>query len=261
MNPAQGKTALITGASVGIGMELARIHAAHGGNLIVVARRDEKLHELKKELEEKHQITVTVIPKDLSVPGAAEELYQEVQARNLQVDFLINNAGFGGRGFFHESDWDRDKAMINLNILALTALTRLFVNDMVARKSGKIVNVASMAGFLPGPLQAIYYATKAYVLSFSEAIANELAGTGVTVTALCPGATNTEFARVADLENVRVFKNTASAESVAREGYRAMLRGTVVNVTGLLNKFTIHFLLRLCPRGLLRRISRATMEK
>ncbi|MDX1284022.1 MAG: SDR family oxidoreductase, partial [Draconibacterium sp.] len=192
--------ALITGASTGIGKEFANIHAEKGGDLIIVARRLEKLEELKTELEKKHSVKVLVIAKDLSLAEAPKEIYDEVKAAGIEVEYLINNAGFGGRGKFHEREWDKDLAMINLNVLALTALTRFFLPDFVKRNSGKILNVSSTASFMPGPLQAVYFATKAYVTYFSNAIAEELHDTKVTVTNLMPGATETEFAQVSGMD-------------------------------------------------------------
>jgi uncharacterized protein len=252
------RTALVTGASSGIGAELARIHAAAGGDLVLVARRQDRLDALKAEIKDR---TMHVIVKDLSDPDAPQQLYEEIKARGIRVDYLINNAGFGYRGLFHQQDWSRNAAMIQVNVVALAALTRLFVPDMIARRSGRILNVASLAGFVAGPLHAIYFATKAFVLSFSESIANELQGTGVTVTALCPGPTRTEFVGYADMEGVPGFRHAASARRVAQVGYDAMLKGKPLVVPGLLNKLTAHLALRLAPRTLATRLSRATMEK
>lgn len=257
----QRATALVTGASSGIGAELARIHAEHGGDLVVVARRQERLEELKGKLENAHGITVHVLAKDLTQTDAPRQIHDELQSQGVQVEHLINNAGFGNLGLFHEQDWAKNEAMIKLNILALTALTRLFLPQMIQRGSGRILNLASMAGFVPGPLHAVYYASKAYVISFSEAIANELSGTGVTVTALCPGPTETEFTRQAHMEGVRLLKTMASAREIAVAGYDAMLKGRTLVVPGLLNKITVHGLLRLSPRGLAASISRRLMEK
>jgi short-subunit dehydrogenase len=232
-------TALITGASSGIGQELAIIHAAAGDNLILVARSGSKLLELKNDLESKHRIRVVPIEKDLSAPGAARTLYEETHALGLSVDYLINNAGFGDFGFFHESDPGKTDQMIQLNMAALTQLCRFYVTDMIARKKGRIMNVASTAAFQPGPLMAVYFATKAYVLHFSEAMHNELSGTGVTVTALCPGATESGFKAAAAMEDSGLMKGKklpTSAE-VARFGYKAMLRGRPVCVHGALNAF------------------------
>jgi len=255
------RLALITGASSGIGAELARIHASRGGDLIVTARRQKELERLKADLESRHGSRVHVIVKDLVEPDAPQAIYDDLSSRGLRIDYLINNAGFGYYGLFYQQDWARNEAMIKVNILALAALTRLFLPDMIARRSGRILNVASMAGFLPGPLQAVYYATKAFVVSFSEAIANELAGAGVTVTALCPGPVETEFARQAGTLDARGFARMASACEVAQAGYDAMLRGRTMIVPCLLNKLTIHGLLRLAPRSLATRISRSLMEK
>ena len=227
------KTALITGASSGIGKEFARIHAARGGNLVVVARSKGKLDALKQELEAKHHIHVTVIARDLTKSEAPKQIYEAVKQVGIEVDYLINNAGFGGHGKFHEREWESDLNMIKLNVIALTALTRLFLPDFVARNSGKVLNVSSTASLMPGPLQAVYFATKAYVTSFSNAIAEELHDTNVTVTALLPGATRTEFAEVANMEDTSLFKNAFSAESVAVSGYEGMLQGKLDVLAGL----------------------------
>lgn len=257
------KIALITGASSGIGKELARLHARQGGDLVIVARREQVLQELKAELESAHGVAVVCIAMDLAEPDAAERLYDQVSSANLQVEYLINNAGFGGHGNFHERDWVKDKAMIQLNVMALTALTRQFLPDMVARKHGKILNTASTAGFLPGPLQAVYYATKAYVVSFSQAIAEELRseGTNVTVTALCPGPVATEFVESGDLEGVEAFKNAASPASVAMVGYDAMLSGKLVAINDWKLKLILDWVLPFLPRRTVLKISRQTMEK
>ena len=225
--------ALITGASSGIGKEFAIIHAERGGDLVIIARREEKLNELKAELESKHGVSVTVITKDLSLPEAPREIYDAVKAAGIEVDYLINNAGFGGRGKFHEREWETDLTMLNLNIVALTALTRFFLPDFVARGSGKILNVSSTAALMPGPLQAVYFATKAYVTSFSNAIAEELHDTNITVTALMPGATETEFASTSDMEETSLFQKTVTARSVAEDGYNAMLAGKLNIISGL----------------------------
>lgn len=227
------KTALITGASSGIGEELARIHAKAGDNLVIVARSSDKLAALKQELEQAHNIKVTTITKDLGQSNAPKEVYDEVKQAGIEVDYLINNAGFGGLGKFHERDWAQDLAMINLNIIALTALTRFFLPDFVKRNSGKVLNVSSTASLLPGPLQAVYYASKAYVTSFSNAIAEELHDANVTVTALLPGATETKFGSVSGMDKTVMFKNTASAYSVAKDGYEGMMAGKLNVISGL----------------------------
>ncbi|MET1258917.1 SDR family oxidoreductase [Flagellimonas sp. DF-77] len=226
-------TALITGASSGIGKELATIHAEKGGDLIVVARRVDKLTALKQELEKKHGIQVTPVVKDLSTPGAAKSLFEEVKASGIQVDYLINNAGFGLRGKFYELGWERQLQMIQLNMVALTELMHLFLPEMVARNNGKILNTSSTASYMPGPLQAIYFATKSYVNFLGNAVAEELHDTNITVTTLMPGATETEFAKTADMEQTDLFEKAVSARSVAEDGYAGMLDGKLNVVSGL----------------------------
>lgn len=244
------KTALITGASSGIGYELAKIHAAHGDNLILVARSENKLNELAEELKKKHGIAVTVITADLSEPNAPRTLFYKIQAQQIQVDYLINNAGFGDYGKFIETDWEKEKQMIQLNITALTELTKLFLPQMVERKYGKIMNVASIASFLPGPLMAIYYATKAYVLHFSEAINNEVAENNVSVTALCPGPTLSGFQDAANLGESKFFQGNKfpTSEEVAKYGFNAMHRRKAVAIHGFSNRLMV-FTLRFTPRN------------
>lgn len=227
------RTALITGASSGIGKEIAQIHAEQGGDLIVVARSESKLNALKKELEENYKIKVFVIQKDLSKPEAPQEVYEQIKNAGLQVDYLINNAGFGGLGKFNERALADDLTMINLNISALTALTHYFLQDFVKRNEGKILNVSSTASLMPGPMQAVYYATKAYVTFFSNAIAEELRETNITVTNLMPGATETQFGKVSGMDKTAMFKNTASARRVAEDGYNGMLAGKLDVISGL----------------------------
>ncbi|MEM6327869.1 MAG: SDR family oxidoreductase [Bacteroidota bacterium] len=225
--------ALITGASSGIGADLARIHAERGGDLILLARREDKLTALASELESAHGITAHVLAKDLTDENAAQEVYDEVIARGLTVDLLINNAGFGGVGRFHEREWSTDRAMIQLNVVALVALCRLFLPDMVARGRGRILNNSSTASLLPGPMQAVYFATKAFVTSFGNAIAEELRGTGVTVTTLMPGATETEFGQRSGMDKTDLFQEAATSRSVAEDGYRAMMAGELDVISGL----------------------------
>lgn len=227
------KVALITGASSGIGKELARIHAEKGGDVIIVARRLEKLDTLKTELELKHGIVVMAIAKDLSKLGAAKELYNELQEAGVKVEYLCNNAGFGLRGKFHELPWERQQQMVNLNMTVLTELTYLFLPQMVARNHGKILNTSSTASFMPGPLQAVYYASKAYVTFLGNAIAEELHDTGVTITTLMPGATETEFAATSGMDKTGLFEKTVSARSVAEDGYNGMISGKLDVVSGL----------------------------
>jgi len=227
------ETALITGASSGIGKELASIHAERGGNLVIVARREDKLNELKDELEARHSVQVTVIPKDLAQPEAPLEIYDHVKSVGIEIEYLINNAGFGGRGKFHERQWEQDLAMIQVNVVALTALSRLFLPDFVEKNSGRILNVSSTASLMPGPLQAVYYATKAYVTFLSNALAEELHDTEVTVTTLLPGATETDFASTSGMDETSLFNRTASARSVAQDGYDAMLAGKLEVISGV----------------------------
>ena len=242
-------TALITGASSGIGWELALIHAQTGGDLVLVARSGEKLNNLKKELETAYSINVEVIVKDLSNHEAPREVYQELKQKGIEIEYLINNAGFGGYGLFHKTEWDSEAHMIDLNIRALTALTKLFLPEMVERHRGRILNIASTAAFLPGPLMAVYYATKNYVLAFSEALAEEVEGTGVTVTTLCPGPTRTGFQRASGIENSKLVKDKKIPDGgeVAAFGYKQMIRGKRVVIPGFGNKLTDVFA-RLMPR-------------
>jgi uncharacterized protein len=259
---ADTQTALITGASGGIGLELARIFASKGINLIIVSRNIIELSRLKSELNEKYKIYVEEIEKDLSVPGAAKQVFDEVRNLDFDVDYLINNAGFGDYGKFHLSNWDKQERMINVNMLALTQLTHLFLPDMIKRKSGKIMNVASTAAFQPGPLMSVYYATKAYVLFFSEAIANELEGTGITVTALCPGPTKSGFQKAANIEksNLVVGKNIPSAKIVAEYGFNAMMKGKRVAIQGFSNK-GVAFVARRAPKNIVLNTARKLNEE
>jgi short-subunit dehydrogenase len=239
------KTALITGASSGIGKELAHIHAATGGDLVLVARSTQKLNELKIELESKYKIIAAVITKDLTAPNAAQELYDEVKSLDIEVNYLINNAGFGGIGKFLERKLEEDVSMIQLNVVALTQLTHLFSQDFVKRASGKVLNVSSTASLIPGPLQATYYATKAFVTSFSNALSEELRGTGVTVTNLMPGATDTDFGKVSGMDKTKLFDAPVSALQVAQDGYDAMLSGEIDIISGL--TFSQKLLMKMMP--------------
>jgi short-subunit dehydrogenase len=253
--------ALITGASGGIGLELARLCAKGGHDLILVARRQAKLEEIAKYLSGMYQVRVDLVVADLADPEAPEAIMQEVAQRGLGVDVLVNNAGFGQWGLFGRADLGRQLAMIQVNVIALTTLTRLVLPRMVTQRRGRILNVASTAGFAPGPLMAVYYATKAYVISFSEAIANELKGTGITVTALCPGPTRTSFAEVAGAQDSNLFQNpnVLDPAPVAEAGYRAMMRGKAIVIPGLANKLLIQSL-RIGPRWLVRTITRWFQE-
>lgn len=256
------KTALITGASSGIGLELTRIFAREKHRVVLVARNEKALQQLQQELEQHYRAEVLVLPADLSRPEAPQQLFDALQARGISVDFLVNNAGFGEFGFFAETEWAKENQMLDLNIRALTHLTKLFLPGMVQRRSGRIMQLASTAAFQPGPLMAVYYATKAYVLSFSEAIANELQGTGVTVTALCPGPTASGFQDAASLHDSKLVKGKklpTSAE-VAEYGYRALLRGQTVAVHGTLNWLMAQSV-RFTPRSLVTSLVRRMSER
>jgi short-subunit dehydrogenase len=255
-------TALITGASNGIGLELAKIHASKGGDLVLVARNKSKLDELKTELEKQFGVSVYTIGKDLSATHSAQEVYDLTKEKNITVDYLINNAGFGDFGMFSETDWDKEEKMINLNITALTLFTKLYLKDMVKRGSGKIMNVASTAAFQPGPTMSVYCATKAYVLSFTEAVGNEVNDKGITVTALCPGATATGFEAAGGLEGSKLFKdkNLPTAKEVAAYGYRAMLKGKSVAISGLMNYIMANSI-RFIPRAMVIKVSRKMLDK
>jgi len=256
----QRETALITGASSGIGLDLARL-MARDFDLILTARNQSRLEHLAKELQDQHGNRVHVIPGDLARPEAPEEIFAEIKQRSLQVHVLVNNAGFGGYGPFAETGLQAELDMIQVNITALTQLTQLTLPGMLERKRGRIMNVASTAGFQPGPLMAVYYATKAYVISFSEAIANELKDSGITVTCLCPGATETEFAKRADMEKSRLFKiGRMRSEDVARAGYRAMLRGKTLVIPGAKN-WLLAESVRFSPRKLVTAIARSLQER
>ncbi len=231
------KLALITGASSGIGKEFAKIHAEKGGDLILVARREDKLAELKKEIQSQHNREVTTISKDLSKSGSAKELYDQVKSANLEVDYLINNAGFGLRGKFHELSLSRQQEMMQLNMVSLTELMYLFLPEMIERNSGRILNVSSTASFMPGPLQAVYFASKSYVQFLSNAVAEELHNSGVTVTNLMPGATDTEFAKTAGMEKTKLFREASSPGIVAEEGYEGMLQGELDVVSGASTRY------------------------
>jgi len=253
-------TVLITGASSGIGLELARIFAAHGYDVILAARHEDRLRALAAELT--GQVRAHVVPVDLAAAGAAASLVERVQALGVDVDVLVNNAGFGLYGAFIETSLDTELSMIRLNIVALTELTKRLLPAMVARKRGRILNVASTAAFFPGPLTAVYYATKAYVLSFSEAIANELEGTGVTVTALCPGPTESGFQAAARLEESKLVagRKLPTSREVAQEGYDALMSGKAVAVAGLSNKVQV-LAPRLFPRRMIASVVRAAQER
>ncbi len=256
------QTGLITGASGGIGYELAKLFARDHYNLVLVARSTEKLNQVAAELQSQFQVTVKTVALDLASPPAATFLFDQMQREGIAVDVLVNNAGFGSFGEFAGMPEEEILGQIHLNITALTHLTRRFLSPMLARRSGKIMNVASTAAFQPGPLMAVYYATKAYVLSFSEALANEVAGSGVMVSCFCPGATDTGFAKRARTEDSRLFKKLRpmNAEVVAQDGYRGLMAGQTMVISGVQN-WLVAESVRFAPRKMVTAISRWVAEK
>lgn len=244
---------LITGASGGIGYDLAKIAAADNRNLILVARSVGKLNAIAEQLKKNINIDVITLAVDLSLETGVNTLLNELVSKKLQVDVLVNNAGFGDFGDFSKADLSKNMEMIRLNISALTQLTHAVMQEMIAMGKGRIMNVASTAAFLPGPGMAVYYASKAYVLSFSEALSRELKGSGVTVTVLCPGPTDTSFATAAGLGKSlmhRMMPPAASA-AVAKAGYIAMMKGKTIEIPGLMNKLTA-ITPRITPRSIVR---------
>ncbi|OMH34056.1 SDR family oxidoreductase [Motiliproteus sp. MSK22-1] len=254
-------TALITGASSGIGLELAKIHAQNGGDLVLVARSRDKLDTLQLEMSEIYNVKVVVFDEDLADPDAAKRIFEQTQALGIKIDVLINNAGFGGYGMFHQRELASEQTMMQVNMVSLTNLTHYFIKGMVERNRGRILNVSSTASFMPGPLQAVYYATKAYVTSFSQAIAEEVKESNVTVTALCPGAVNTGFVEAGNLEGVKIWRKAKSAKSVAHCGYKAMERGQLVAFNEGKLKFMLNWIVPLLPRKTVLKTSRQAMEK
>ncbi len=254
------KTALITGASFGIGLELTRIFAREGCNLVLVARSADRLRQLAAEVEKAHGARSLILAADLTDPGAPAYVLDQTTRADIQVEVLVNNAGFGQYGLFAENDLEECLRQIQLNVTTLTHLTRLYLPAMIERGSGRILNVASTAAFQAGPLMAVYYATKAYVLHFSEAIANEIGGTGVTVTCLCPGPTATEFQKRAKLEGIRLTKfGTMDAHAVAEDGYRALMAGKSVVISGFKN-WLVAQSVRLAPRRMVTAVARKLQE-
>ncbi len=255
-------TALITGASGGIGYELAKLFAKDHHNLVLVARNGPRLKQVGDELQRQFGITVRTMALDLAAPTAPQSLFEQLRRDGVKVDILVNNAGYGKFGDFAEVGLEESAGQIQLNITALTYLTKLFLGPMLERGSGKIMNVASTAGFQPGPLMAVYYATKAYVISFSEALANELAGKGITVTCLCPGATETGFAGRAGNDQSRLFRKLRpmQAKAVARVGYQGLLKGSTIVIPGFRN-WLVAESVRISPRKLVTAISRWVSEK
>jgi short-subunit dehydrogenase len=256
------KTALITGASSGIGLELAHLFAHDGYRLVLVARNRGALHELADELQSRYSATIRISPKDLAHPASPAELYQELQEAGIVLDVLVNNAGFGGSGAFLNTDWNNEAEMIQVNIAALTHLTKLFLPQIRARE-GKLLNVASVAAFPPGPFMAVYYASKAYVLHFTEALAEELSGSGTTVTCLCPGPVKTNFQQRAHIGASRMASSPllVDVREVALRGYEGMKQGKRLVIPGWKNRLIVE-MLRVSPRNMVTRaISRINGDK
>src|SRR6476620_8549767 len=249
----KGATVLITGASGGIGADMARIFAREGYNLVLVARSENKMQELARDLTKQHNTQITILPYDLVDPAVPEQIFKILAEKQIKIQLLVNNAGFGEYGFFEEIKLQRELDMMQLNMGAVVILSKLFLAQLPKGEPGKILNVASTAAFQPGPLMAVYYATKAFVLSFSGALANELEDRNVTVTALCPGPTKTGFEQDANLSGSDLFaSNVASAEEVAQAGYKGMMVGDTVVIPGARNK-TLAFAVRLAPRSFVTR--------
>ena len=256
MNDTNNETVLITGASSGIGRELARCFAADGCRLILLARNTDALEALAGELRQAHKIETLVLTADLSRPEIPERVFKELQGRGIKVDVLVNNAGFGANGTFAGLPLPRQLEMIQVNITALTNLTGLFLPGMIERRRGGVLNVGSLAGFLPGPGMDIYYATKAFVLSFTEALAEELAGTGVTATALCPGPTATNFGNISHGQKMRRLNTPKMpASTVASYGHRAFRRGRPLAIPGWQYQVLL-LLIRILPRRFVRKMAR-----
>ena len=254
------RAALVTGASSGLGDEFARLFAADGIDVVLVARRRDRLETLAGELRAARKISVQVVTADLSVPEEVERVVREVQALPLEIEFLVNNAGLGNVGPYAQSALEKQMVMVDVNVRALVRLTHAFLPGMLARKRGRVLNIGSTAGLQPGPFGAVYYATKAFVNSFTEALSHELKGTGVTATVSLPGATATEFASVAGSGTTRLFRSgVMSSAEVARDAYRAMGRGIPFVIHGFMNRL-LAFSVRLGPRSVVRSIS-AAMNK
>jgi short-subunit dehydrogenase len=250
-------TVLITGASNGIGLELAKIHASKKDNLVLVARNGKRLNELKADLEKLYGVVITCIEKDLSQKDSALDVFRETQSLDIPIDYLINNAGFGDFGMFAETDWLKEQQMIQLNITTLTQFTKLYLQEMLKRRSGKIMNVASTAAFQSGPTMSVYFATKAYVLSFSEAIDNEVRDHGISVTTLCPGPTESGFQSAAAMEESPLIKGKKlpTSREVAEYGYNSMMHGKSVAIHGTLN-YILANAVRFMPRSWVVKITR-----
>ena len=263
MNSETGKTALITGASSGIGQELAKLFAQDGYNLVLVARSDDKLDRLAEVFKSNYNTQqITVIGKDLSTEDAAQDVYDQVKAKGITVDVLVNDAGVGLYGMFGtDTDWEREKSMIHLNVLTLTQMTKLFLYDMLARNEGKILNLASLLSITPSPLMAVYAGTKAYVYNFTQSLINELKDTNVTITALLPNATDTDFFNKAGAENTKVMDELQDPAMVAKDGYDAVMAGKNKIVPGGFKNKSYEILAYVAPQEALAATMRNKMTQ
>ncbi|MCH8014169.1 MAG: SDR family oxidoreductase [Candidatus Dadabacteria bacterium] len=250
------ETVLITGASSGIGMGLAKLFAADGSDLVLVARREDRLNELAEELKSEHGIEVHVLPKDLSKKTSPNEIFNHLKKEKIEIDVLVNNAGFGSRGMVSELDTDLQVDMVQVNAAALTHLTSLFLPGIIERGQGGILNVGSLAGFQPGPNLAVYFATKAYVLSFTEALAEEISNPNIKISCFAPGPVKTEFGEKSDLENSLLFKvSLMDLEPAVKAGYEGFRKGKTIVIPGLKQQI-VPFLNRFTPRLIVRKIAK-----
>lgn len=256
-----GKTVIITGASGGLGLELAKIFAKEGCRLVLVARSKDKLESVSREISKNFGVQVKAFPSDLSKTGSTEKLWGQLIKEKILPDILVNNAGFGMHGFFSKTDLSKELEMMQLNMVSLVQLSKLALQGMLKKGNGKILNIASTAAFQPGPLMAVYYASKAFVLSFSQALSNELEGTGITVTCLCPGPTKTGFQDRAQVSRTMLFqRHVMDAHEVAVVGYQALMKGKRLEIAGFRNKF-LAFLVRILPRNFVTGYVRGLQEK
>ena len=255
-------TAFITGSAKGSGKELALILAQNNINLVLVARSSEILSEFKIQLETNYSISVLVVVKDLCSPSSAQELFSEIKANQIEIDYLVNNAGFGDYGTFADTAWERYEKMISLNVTTLTHLSHLFITHWKGWKPGRILNIASTAAFQPGPMMAVYFATKAFVLNLSEALGQELKNDNITITTLCPGPTHTSFGAESKMNASDVMKNVkiATAKDVAVLGYKSMMKGKSTVIHGSINKLA-PFAIRFMPRRWVTKLSERVMRQ
>lgn len=256
------RAALITGATSGIGLELAKLHASNHGNLILIGRNNDKLLSLASEIHKQYNISTYILCEDLSKIGAAQRIYEYVESNNIKVEYLINNAGFGGIDEFYKQDINLMQEMINVNITTLTCLTRLFLPHMVENQHGRILNISSIASIMPGPLQAIYYASKSYVSSLTNALSEELKGTGVSITNIMPGPTKSNFGARSGMDKTIIFKRTATCKEVAAKAYESMLKGRRNSYAGvgLLEKIVLRSV-PLLPKSLVLRVTKRLQVK